>query len=953
MRWILIVIGIFLFRTAMPFFGYPDRFTDFLLLGLCVYFGIAINKLQAEQRQLKQNQAALENKLIVLQNQNQPQKSPPPIVKPESAIPETAVPTNPVKLTKIDPWLIEEPISIWKDAPPKVPQPTPVVEKSFEPIEPNLENASPVYKTSANKQWESAPTEPSALENWLAGGNWIVRGGLGILFLGLVFLAKFAYDNSLIPLELRLAAIGAVGLTLLIVGWRSRVDKPSYGLSLQGGGVATLYLTIFATVKLTGQLPTAIALPLMLSTGLLAALLAIKQDALVLAVIGTVGGFLAPILLSDGHGSHIGLFTYYALLNVGVMTVALKKAWRPLNLLAFFFTFGVAGAWGMSGYQPDFMLSCLLFLALFFVMFVAITLLFTKHQTDDGEINRAIDASLLFGVPATSFGYAVYLLKPIDYGAASAAVLLSAVYCILAYVAKNRTNLNALKSPWAAMALLFATLAVPLACDARLTSSVWALEGAAVIWYAWQQHLLKGRLFGYLLIAAGTVGFLLHWPGLPQDSVPVFNASSIGLIILVLAYAVIGVASNQKAAIEQDEIEAGFMSRIAAVSLFIAGAGLIGTELGLRNTHNNAALAIPALLWVMAWGLQWFARRYEWSHLTAPIAVLPIATLALPMSTVFERNNYTGAEVAAFALVLLGLLVWQAISLIKLLPDLNKHPSISDTMSSILTLPGLSLILFWWLVLVSGRNTFSQALNPDAGLTLRGWFFPLAAAIPIILLWWLSQKSYRENDSSPSVWQFLHGGQELPSLSLTIQRRSMVMITFIYVIATTLLYDGYSTGLSYLPVLNLYELFAIGGLLTLVRVSRNASFDNESPGKLQLLGFLFANSILSRILSNFFHADFSFGFAWHSAIAATTYSIVWSLAALAAMWIASRIARRSLWIVGAGLLGVVAIKLILIDQAQVGTLARIVSFLGVGALMLVIGYVAPIPAAESEEAKLS
>ncbi|MEQ1740553.1 MAG: DUF2339 domain-containing protein, partial [Methyloglobulus sp.] len=115
------------------------------------------------------------------------------------------------------------------------------------------------------------------------------------------------------------------------------------------------------------------------------------------------------------------------------------------------------------------------------------------------------------------------------------------------------------------------------------------------------------------------------------------------------------------------------------------------------------------------------------------------------------------------------------------------------------------------------------------------------------------------------------------------------------------------------------------------------------------LGFVFANSILSRILSNYFGAEFDLGFAWHSAIAATTYSIVWTLTALVAMWIASRKMTRGLWIVGAALLVVVAAKLILIDLSKVGSLARIVSFIGVGVLMLVVGYVAPIPSRDSDK----
>jgi uncharacterized membrane protein len=72
-------------------------------------------------------------------------------------------------------------------------------------------------------------------------------------------------------------------------------------------------------------------------------------------------------------------------------------------------------------------------------------------------------------------------------------------------------------------------------------------------------------------------------------------------------------------------------------------------------------------------------------------------------------------------------------------------------------------------------------------------------------------------------------------------------------------------------------------------------------------------------------------------------SLLWSLTALLLMTLATRRAIRELWLVGAALMGVVVAKLFAVDLSNVGGVERIVSFIGVGALMLVIGYVAPVP----------
>jgi len=82
---------------------------------------------------------------------------------------------------------------------------------------------------------------------------------------------------------------------------------------------------------------------------------------------------------------------------------------------------------------------------------------------------------------------------------------------------------------------------------------------------------------------------------------------------------------------------------------------------------------------------------------------------------------------------------------------------------------------------------------------------------------------------------------------------------------------------------------------------------------------------------------------WASRIVQATLAIVWSVAALAAMVVANRRRYRAAWVAGAALLAVVVAKLFFVDLSQVGGVERIVSFMGVGVLLLIIGYMAPVP----------
>jgi uncharacterized membrane protein len=79
-------------------------------------------------------------------------------------------------------------------------------------------------------------------------------------------------------------------------------------------------------------------------------------------------------------------------------------------------------------------------------------------------------------------------------------------------------------------------------------------------------------------------------------------------------------------------------------------------------------------------------------------------------------------------------------------------------------------------------------------------------------------------------------------------------------------------------------------------------------------------------------------------------SVFWSVLALGLMVFATRKASRTVWMVGAALMGVVVAKLVFVDLSHLAGIERIVSFIGVGVLMLVIGYFSPVPPRKAEAA---
>src|SRR5690606_38463736 len=173
--------------------------------------------------------------------------------------------------------------------------------------------------------------------------------------------------------------VAASAIALLGLGWWLRRRNPAYGLVLQGTGIAVLYLTVFAAMRLHPLLDPKMALGLLVLVTAFSAILAVGQNAMGLAVAAALGGFAAPILTSTGSGNHVALFSYFLLLNSGILAIAWFKAWRLLNLVGFLGTFGIGFAWGLRSYTPELLGSSAPFLLAFFLMYVAIGLLFARR----------------------------------------------------------------------------------------------------------------------------------------------------------------------------------------------------------------------------------------------------------------------------------------------------------------------------------------------------------------------------------------------------------------------------------------------------------------------------------------------------------------------------------------------------------------------------------------------
>jgi hypothetical protein len=283
-------------------------------------------------------------------------------VASETSAQKLAAKISPVIMTpapEIPPPIIPHPEPATPEPQP-IPEATPIPELVESPPIPALEekaSSSPPFASPPRLEPAPSFSKPAPSINWeqFMGVKlfaWI--GGLA-LFLGVVFFVKYSFEHNLISPEMRVAIGFAVGLALLVGGvvLHRRKQYIVGAQALCATGVVILYAVTFACRSYYHFLnPTAAFLVMILITAT-AFLLSVRLNALVVAVLGMLGGFLTPILVSTGQDNPLGLFGYIAILDAGLTLVALNRRWFFLTALAALGTVAMQIGWLAKFFESE------------------------------------------------------------------------------------------------------------------------------------------------------------------------------------------------------------------------------------------------------------------------------------------------------------------------------------------------------------------------------------------------------------------------------------------------------------------------------------------------------------------------------------------------------------------------------------------------------------------------
>ena len=806
-------------------------------------------------------------------------------------------------------------------------------------------HAAPRAIPAAWQEDQAAPVhEPSAPESpawWsrLLAGNLLAKIGVVLLFFGVASGLRLAAEYGLIPVQLRLLLGAVAGIAMIVFGW-TRVQKAAqpeeagnntqhmFGLALQGGGFAILYLIVYFMLARYALLGDVAAFALFAALGVGCVLLAAKQDGELLAVFGIAGAFIAPVLAASGGGDPTLLFAYFALLNAFVLSVGWFRSWRTLNVAGFILTLIIGMSWAFDQYRPLYYPVSQGFLILFCVMYSAASpltaLLRAPGWKGWGE------GILVFGTPLAASFLQTALLGHDRYGLAWSALFAGLYYLALwlPLCRRPEPEIRLLERSHLGIAIALLTLAVPLAFGAQVTSALWAVEGIAVLWFGVQRERRVAQAFGAVMQVAAGVYFLDAVPGLAHAQ-PVFNDVCLG-------------------------------------GLLIAVAGFVGANL-LRQLPKPVVSPSLLLAWSLLW---WFGTTWnEIDHFAPRAQCLPLALLIAALSCA-ALESY-GAAKAWLAPRNACALLLPLICVVAVAASLRDGHALAGYL--VIVLPcalgvhywtlarqeqdeggkgalfgALRHVLSWWLIVaIAGEELawVGQRLAHGVSLwPLLAWGVAMAVGL------WLADYGVRRQ-----LWPFA----AQPGAYRGIACLPLAIVAALWSLLANFSHSGAGSGLPYVPLLNLFDLTqlavlaALSGWLGKMRDDPLPGWEAVSrfTALPAVLGFVWISALAARIAHHWGGVRFESYALFHSALLQGMLTLLWSALAIGLMIRATRQGWREGWYGGFALLAVVGVKLLAVDLANAGTAMWTGSLIGVALLVLAAGYFAPVPPKAAEGAE--
>ena len=474
------------------------------------------------------------------------------------------------------------------------------------------------------------PVKQSEASSEEMSGRILGRIGIGALVIGVSFFIKYAFDNNwIVPVGRVMVGI-LIGIVLLGIGQWLRKKYLSYSDLLMGGGLAVLYISVYASYALYGltdPITAFLALAVITAIGVIISIMNATQT---LAIVAAAGGYLAPALIGAALVGPTVTFTYLTILNVGILGVLVYKKWAPLVLLGLIGTWLHFGTWLAISYTKDLLIPTLFFILIQFLIFTAASvyrLIAEKRKAEEADYALLALTALTFAGACCSLLYTDYK-DFLSLGFALTAVFYGAI-ALVAY--KENPSDRSLNIFLPGLSVAFLTAAIPIEFSGSWIAAWWFVESLVLYVVASKSSSRGYQVMGLIVYILGLLKLFAYTVSYqdPPGYVVIFNGPCMMVLMAIaIAYAIAFVYRRygslsgeiQKRGITAFIIIANALtvyvltSQIASyyqLQIQVLGAG---DSIGLVNA-SNTAVSIAWALYAVLLTIVGFAKKIPTARL--------------------------------------------------------------------------------------------------------------------------------------------------------------------------------------------------------------------------------------------------------------------------------------------------------------------------------------------------
>ncbi|PNW18547.1 DUF2339 domain-containing protein [Acinetobacter sp. AKBS16] len=764
-----------------------------------------------------------------------------------------------------------------------------------------LNQEKQTVRTQTTAWWQPAV-------DWMIHGNPILRVAVAVLMVGVVLLLRFASEHWQLSLGVKLGFIAIAGGVLTAFGYTLQKKNQLFAVALQGVGLAVVFLTLVFSHHF--GVITSLTTASILFTILLAitVFLSLKQQAIYLAILALGMAYAAPLVIPQYRPDVVFLFSYYLVINLAVAAVNFIQPWKILNQIAFFATMFIGGSAIAFYAEPAKFDTLDWILWLHIALFIWLSVRYSQnisrvseHEKQEGiRLPPLLDVGLIFSVPVLGFTLHAYLVHESTQALTIGAVVLAGTYAVLTFWIKTtHPQLSVLAKSFFILAVAFFALIFPLAKGAHWTAIGWVAQGTALIVWGVTERYRLSRYIGVILVLLSSLAlFYQVWA---NEEFPTLSTSIYAIAQFISAFYLLQYNSK-----EQRYFSASMFSGIFLCLGMYAGA-VAGVE-------------------IMAWH----------HHALSPYLIFAVALIAIFSAIVHYKLRVQWQSLQLILISLLLLLVLgeafmsQVFTLFKWVDSLQQTTFLVST-----------IILSGLFIMAQPQSSHLGYVKVWAGLSWLALaivgmaIFPkmpivALAFVPVVYSLW----AYKTHKTT-----LLH---QIPVWCLSL---IWLLVVSVDVHSAEYLY--------FVPLINLTDFFSILVFAGLLFIIYQHAFDQDKSLEWTfkittiLVGLLVFSSVVVRGLHHYWATPLWSASIWTNGVVQLSLTLLWVILAFVLTTYSSRKMIRQLWFVGAALLGIVVLKLILLDLSQSATLTRVISFIGAGGVMLIIAYLAPLPPSSS------